>query len=214
MAVSSSKSDADGERIVRECGYEATQAVALAKVLVDDEAVKVSPNPGASLDAARDHRGSPSSPKAIMCSLKMLAPALVPPTVTPWALRGANECRPTGVTAEQRCEPQLIAAREKYSRPTGSMRCSRPASGQSRRVSKSMTVTRFAPNSLKILSHNGGPGLVHAARRRDHHDVGASLLPDTLNEALQNMAIVLFVFGAANGHDPTALRTRGILPGH
>ena len=46
----------------------------------------VRPRPGASrtLPAIA---AEPSSPEAIMCSLRMLAPALVPPTVTPCALR-------------------------------------------------------------------------------------------------------------------------------
>ena len=70
----------------------------------------VSPRPGASrtLPAITEE---PSSPKAIMCSLRMLAPALVPPTVTPCALRLRISLRDRRA-AEQGREPQLVAAGE------------------------------------------------------------------------------------------------------
>jgi len=59
------QTDPDREWIVGQGRDQAPETVALTEMLTDE----------------------PSSPKAIICSLRMLAPALVPPTVTPWALR-------------------------------------------------------------------------------------------------------------------------------
>lgn len=109
----------------------------------------VSPRPGArrTLPAIAVE---PSSPKAIMCSERMEAPALVPPTVTPWALRSRISLA-TGVP------PSSVVSRSWFppvkKMPEASRRRSRrPASWQSRRVSKSMTSTRRAPRSRKIFS--------------------------------------------------------------
>ena len=109
----------------------------------------VSPKPGASrtLPAIT---AEPSSPNAIMCSLRMLAPALVPPTVTPWALRTrmsfATGVPPSSVVSRSWLPPV------KKMPLASSMRRRRPGSWQSRRVSKSMTVTRAAPRSVKSCS--------------------------------------------------------------
>ncbi len=109
----------------------------------------VSPRPGArrTLPAITEE---PSSPNAIMCSLRMLAPALVPPTVTPAALRLRINCA-TGV-------PPSRAVRRSWLPPVkkmplaSSMRWRRFGSWQSRRVSKSMTETRAAPSSRNSAS--------------------------------------------------------------
>ncbi len=109
----------------------------------------VNPKPGASrtLPAITDE---PSSPAAIMCSQRMLAPALVPPTVTPLALRE----RMSFATA---VPPRSVVSRSwfppvKKMPLASSIRSSRPGSRQSRRVSKSMTVTRAAPMSRNSSS--------------------------------------------------------------
>src|SRR5208337_1255520 len=47
------------------------------------------------------------------------------------------------------------------------------------------------------------PGLVHAARGRDHDDVGVPATGDA-HEALEDVAIVLLVLGAADRNDPAA----------
>ena len=104
----------------------------------------VRPSPGASRTLP-EITEEPSSPNAIMCSLRMLAPALVPPTVTPWALRVRTSFA-TGV-------PPSSVDRRSWLPPVKKMpvarssRSSRPGSWQSRRVSKSITETRAAPMS-------------------------------------------------------------------
>jgi len=73
--------DTDRERVVSERGEQAAQPVTLAEMLVDDEAVgETQTGASRTLPAIMEE---PSSPEAIMCSERMLAPALVPPTVTP-----------------------------------------------------------------------------------------------------------------------------------
>ena len=109
----------------------------------------VSPRPGASRTLP-EITEEPSSPNAIMCSLNMLAPALVPPTVTPWALRTRMSFA-TGVPPSRVVSRNWLPPVKKM--PVAcSMRRSRPGSWQSRRVSKSMTVTCAAPTSLKSPS--------------------------------------------------------------
>lgn len=72
---------ANGEWIERQRRQQATQPIALAKMLVNDEAVG-QPEPGARRTAPATGL-APSSPKAIMCSLMNAAPALVPAMCTP-----------------------------------------------------------------------------------------------------------------------------------
>ncbi len=127
----------------------------------------VSPRPGASRTLP-EITDEPSSPKAIMCSLRMLAPALVPPTVTPRALR-------TRISFATGVPPSRVVSRSwlppvKKMPLASSRRCSRPGSWQSRRVSKSMTVTRARAEVLEdfLVARSG---LVHAARGRNHDDV-------------------------------------------
>ena len=85
-----------------------------------------------------------------MCSLRMLAPALVPPTVTPLALRKriilATGVPPSSVEMRSWLPPV------KKMPVACSRRCSRPDSWQSRRVSKSIAVTRAAPMSRNSFS--------------------------------------------------------------
>jgi len=85
-----------------------------------------------------------------MCSERMLAPALVPPTVTPCALRRrmsfATAVPPSSVVSRSWLPPV------KKMPLAASMRLRRPCSWQSRRVSKSMTVTRAAPMSENTCS--------------------------------------------------------------
>src|SRR3984885_3820386 len=109
----------------------------------------VSPRPGASRTLP-EITEEPSSPNAIMCSLNMLAPALVPPTVTPWALR-------TRISFATGVPPSRVVTRNwlppvKNMPVASSSRRSRPGSWQSRRVSKSITVTCAAPRSRKSVS--------------------------------------------------------------
>ena len=79
-----------------------------------------------------------------MCSLMKLAPALVPATCTPSALRRRMSLA-TGV-------PPTIVDRRSWLPPVmkmplaWAMRSSREGSLQSRRVSKSIVVTRAAPS--------------------------------------------------------------------
>ena len=109
----------------------------------------VSPNPGArrTLLARGDE---PSSPNAIMCSLRIPAPALVPATVTPWALRWRT-VRATSV-------PPRMVDRRSWLPPVKKIpvacasRAIRLSSWQSRRVSKSITSTRPTPNSWNSCS--------------------------------------------------------------
>ena len=74
-----------------------------------------------------------------MCSLRMLAPALVPPTVTPCGVAGADHLG-HGRTAEQGRQAQLVAAGEEDAgrllQPLQPCR----APGSHGAVSKSMTV--------------------------------------------------------------------------
>ena len=109
----------------------------------------VSPRPGArrTLPEITDE---PSSPNAIMCSLRMLAPALVPPTVTPLALRRRMSLA-TGVPPSSVVSRSWLPPVKKMPLASSS-RCRRPGSWQSRRVSKSITVTRAAPSSRNRLS--------------------------------------------------------------
>jgi hypothetical protein len=78
-------------------------------MLVDDEAVgETKPRRSRTLPARGDE---PSLPNAIMCSLRMLAPALVPATCMPVPLRvrisfGRRRA------AEDGRDPQLVAAGE------------------------------------------------------------------------------------------------------
>ena len=109
----------------------------------------VRPRPGASRTLP-EMTDDPSSPNAIMCSLRMLAPALVPPTVTPWALR-ARMSFATGVPPSRVVSRSWLPPVKKM--PVAcSRRSSRFGSWQSRRVSKSMDVTRAAPSSRKTRS--------------------------------------------------------------
>ena len=142
----------------------------------------------------------PSSPNAIMCSLRMLAPALVPPTVTPAALR-LRISWATGV-------PPSRAVRRSWLPPVKKMpvasssRCRRFGSWQSRRVSKSITGDARCAELAK-QRFVARPGLVHLAGGRDHDDVGI-LAAGNLDEAAQDAPIVLLVLRAADRDDPAA----------
>src|SRR5579871_5595182 len=79
------QAEANGKGVVRERGEEPAEAVALAEMLVDDEAVGEA-EPRSKAHAAGDHRGA-----LVTCGNHVLredaGAALVPPTVTPCALR-------------------------------------------------------------------------------------------------------------------------------
>ena len=168
-------------------------------MLIDDEAVG-EPEPGArrTLPAII---AEPSSPEAIMCSLRMLAPALVPPTVTPWALRIADQLRDRRA-AEQRREPQLIAAGEE---DAGGLLEALEAPGFLA-VAAGVEVhdrdARGADVAEQLLVAR--PGLVHAAGGGDHDDVGV-LAPGDAHEALEDAAVIFLILGAADRNDPAAL---------
>ena len=104
------QADADRERVVGKRRDQAAEAVALRGNAGRSRSGWSGPRPGASrtLPAITDE---PSSPNAIMCSLRMLAPALVPPTVTPCGVAPADQLRDRRA-AEQRREAQLVAAGE------------------------------------------------------------------------------------------------------
>ena len=104
------QADADRERVVGQRREQAAQPVALAEVLVDDDAVgEAEPRaPGSRSWPAGD---APSLPNAIMCSHRNAAPG-----------RGAGDVHALGVppperlghrgAAEHGAEPELVAAGE------------------------------------------------------------------------------------------------------
>ena len=104
------EAEADGERVVGERGEQAAEPVALAEVLIDDDAVG-EPEARARASTMPARGVGPSSPKAIMCSDRIAAPAEVPPTATPRALR-RRIALATGGSAEDRRQPELVAAGE------------------------------------------------------------------------------------------------------
>jgi len=118
------------------------------KCWFDDEAVG-QPEARREAHAARDHRRALVAERDHVFAEDAGAGARAA-TVTPFALRDAHQLRDRRA-AEQRGEPQLVAAREEDTR--GLLEALEPPrSWQSRRVSKSITSTRAAPMSLNSRS--------------------------------------------------------------
>ena len=169
----------------------------------------VRPKPGArrTLPAIM---AEPSSPKAIMCSLRMLAPALVPPTVHAARVPAPDQLGDRRA-AEDRREAQLVAAGEEDAggflealEPPGFLAVAAGVEVHDRDA-------RGADVAEDLLV--AGTGLVHAAGGGDDDDVGF-LAARGAHEALEDAAVVFLILGAADRDDPAAGLTVRNFAGH
>ena len=161
----------------------------------------VSPRPG----ARRTEPATgvlPSSPKAIMCSHRNAAPALVPATGTPGRIHLPHSLGDRRA-ADQGREPQLIAAGEKDARwPAAAARAGRAPRRRAGYRNPAMTTLR-APISLKIrliarrrLARQAGGGNDRDIRR------GAAA---QFHESPQDLRGILLVLCTSDRNDPPAL---------
>ena len=196
------EAEADRERVVGERGEQAAEPVALAEVLVDDEAVG-EPEPGRertlpdrrrALVAERDHvlgedRGAGAGAA----------------DVTPRALLRADQLRDRRA-AEDRREPELVAAGEEDA--GGLLQALEPARllAVAARVEVHHVDAARAELAEQLLV--AAARLVRAARGRDHDDVGVVAAGD-LHEAREDLRVVFLVLGAADRDDvPARLAVR------
>src|SRR5262249_4342561 len=189
--------DAHCEGVVGDRSQEPSQAIALAKMLIDDEAIR-EPQAGREPHAA-GHDGR----ALIAAGNHVLAENA-----------GAGAGAPDGDTAgvaetdqlgdwrapEQRREPQLVTAGEE----------------EAARFLEALQPPGLATVASRIEVHHrdaygaecaedllvARAGLVDAARSRYHDDIGV-LTPRDMHEALEDAAVVLLVLRAADRDDPS-----------
>src|SRR5262245_25261803 len=203
--------EAHRERVVGERGDEAAEAVALAEMLVDDEAVG-EPEARREADAARDRGRAVVAEGDHVLGEDRGAGARAADGDAARVLR-ADQLRDRRA-GEERREPELVAAREE------------DAGGILDAVEASLLLA-VAP---RVEVHDvdaaraelaeeplvAAAGLVRAARGRDHDDVGVVAARDR-HEAREDLRVVFFVLGAADRDDVAArlafgypARTHGI----
>ena len=202
------EADADGKRIVGECGYEASQTVALTKVLVDDESIGESQTRRES-DAARYHCGA-----FIAKGDHMLAqdarPCAGPADGDAVSIAHANEFCDRRA-AEQRRQAQLIPARKEDS--AGLLEA--PETPGLLTVAAGIKVHHgdFRRSDLLEDLLIAGAGLVHAACRRDDDDVCIRAAGNA-HEALEDLAVIFLILCAADRNDPPTCLAVGNFTGH
>src|SRR5215831_7361045 len=189
--------DAHCKGVVGDRSQEPSQAIALAKMLIDDEAIRepqarrephTAGHDGRALIAAGNHvlaenagagAGAPDGDTTCVAQPDQLG----------------DGCAP-----EQRREPKLVTAREK----------------DAARFLEALQPPGLATVASRVEVHHrdaGGAecledllvaraGLVHAARSRNHDDIGV-LAPRDIHEALEDVAVVLLVLRAADRDDPS-----------
>ncbi len=192
------EADADRERVVRQRREQAAEPVALAEVLVDDEAVGEA-EARREAHAARDHRRTLVAERDHVLAQDAGARAGAADGHAV-SIAQANELR-DGRAAEQRRDAQLVAAGEEDSgrcfeslEPAGFVAVA-PGVEVHRRDTSGTDVTE----QLFVAR----PGLGQAAGGGNHDDVGVAVARDT-HEPLEDVAVVLFVLGAADRDDPAA----------
>ena len=174
------------------------EAITLTEVLIDDEAIGQA-QAGRQPYAARDDRGA----LIAECDHVLAQDAR---TCTgsadgdPVSVAHANEfCHRRA--AEQGREPQLVAAGKKY--PGRFLEAAQPsrllAVAAGVEVHDRDLPGAQIPEELFVAR----TGLVHAARGGNDDDIGVVAAGDC-NEALEDVAIVFLILGAADRHNPTA----------
>ena len=192
------ETDADGKRVVGERRDQPAQPVPLAEMLVDDETVG-EPQTRREPHAAGDHRGT----LVAECNHVLAQDAGAgagPPDRDAACIAHADELRHR-CAAEQRRETQLIAAGEENTarlleplQPAGFLAIPAGVEIHHRDIGRAQVLEEF------LVARSG---FMHAARGRNHHDIGFRAAGHA-NEALQNVAVVFLIFGAADGYDPAA----------
>src|SRR6516162_2590571 len=182
--------------VVGDRGEEPAEAIALAKMLIDDETVGES-------QAGREPHAAGHDGRALVAAgdhvLAENAGAGAGAADGDAARVAHTDQFGNGGAAEQRREPQLVAAGEKDAarflealQPAGLAAVTPRVEVHHRDACR----TECTENLLVA-----GAGLVHAARGRNHDDIG-TLAPRDPHEALEDATVVLFVLRAADRDDP------------
>ena len=202
------EADADGKGIEGERIDEAAEAVALAKVLIDDESIG-EPEARREAHAAGDHRRTLVAERNHVFAQDAGAGA---GAADGDAMRVAHPDQLRhGRAAQQRGQPQLVAAREKN---TGGRL-------------EPLQTARFLAVPPRVEIHHGDvgcaqvledlfvarPGLVQAAGRGNDHDVGV-LAAGEAQKAFQDGPVVFLVLGTPDGNDPAASLAGGNFTRH
>ncbi len=202
------EADADRERVVGERGHEAAEAVALAEMLVDDEAVgqaearREADDAGArtrTFLARRDHvlgQDARAGARAADGDAARILPA---------------DQRRDGRAAEDRRDAQLVAAREENAAGLFDQAQAVALLGVAARVEIERAHARGAELGKEGLVTRAG--VRELARGRDHDDFGLVAAAD-VDETAQDAGLGrrLF-FGAADRDDPSAHAFGGDLAG-
>src|SRR5580658_2245148 len=195
--------DADCERVVGERGQEAPQAVALAEMLIDDEAIR-EPQAGGQPDAPGDHR------RALIARgdhvLGKNAGAGTRATHGDAACVGRANEPGDRCAAEERGKTQLVAAGEED--PARFLETREPALLLAVTAGIEIHDRDASGTDVGEQLLVARPRLVHTARGRYHNDVGLPA-PRSAHEALEDASVVLLVLRAADGDDPAALCALG-----
>jgi hypothetical protein len=194
----STSSVSSGPMVVGERRDQPAEPVALAEMLVDDEAVGQA-EAGCEPHAARDRRRAVVAEGDHVFRQDAGAGAGAADRDTAGILC-ADEFRDRGA-AEQRRQAQLVAAGEK----------------DAARLRESLEASRFLAVAARVEVHHvdaaraefaeqlfvARAGLVRAARGRDHDDVGVAAAGDA-HETLEDARVVFLVLGATDRDDVAA----------
>src|SRR5580658_6911415 len=202
------ESDADRERVVGQRRQQPSQPVALAEVLVDDEAVGESES-RRELHAAGDHGRAFIAGRDHVLAEDAGA-GTGAPDGDPARVAQSDQLRYRR-TAEQCRQTQLVAAGEEDA---------------ARRLQALQPSGLLAVAAGIEIHHGHAPGaqlleqlfitrsgLMGATGRGNDHDVSL-IRPRDTHEALEDVAVIFLILRAADGHDPATALTVGNLARH